>query len=396
MAIANLPPRPHPTLLTRHHHSPAKSNFPSSFLILRNPNPSFSSSSTTVVSFASSSSWQQEEQRWLREEQRWLREEQRWLREERRWSSEREALLSEIATLRLRIDALEGERSPLADAVEAVLVAAKDRRLIAGAEKIIVEEDVVKEMVHEGIRMPEEEGEKELLKENKVVNEKKERKTLRMGSEGEDVREMQEALQRLGFYSGEDDMEYSSFSTGTDRAVKTWQASLGATENGIMTSELLERLFVELYLNDSNKKGSADERKNMTPVERKDGTNGAPIASVRKFAEIQETLIKEAGDTEIGISQHRVFLLGENRWEEPSRLQGRNKPFEASKASSSTRCLTCRGEGRLMCSECDGTGEPNIEPQFLEWVDEGAKCPYCEGLGYAICDVCEGKNIVQN
>ncbi|KAI0513983.1 hypothetical protein KFK09_010015 [Dendrobium nobile] len=396
MAIASLPPRPHPTLLTRHHHSPAKSTFPTSFLILRNPNRSFSSSSTTVVTFASSSSWEQEEKRWLREEQRWLREEQRWLREECRWSSEREALLREIAALRLRIDALEGERSPLADAVEAVLVAAKERRLIAGAEKIIVEEDVVKEMVHEGIRVPEEEGEKEGLKENKVVNEKKERKTLRMGSEGEDVREMQEALQRLGFYSGEDDMEYSSFSTGTDRAVKTWQASLGATENGIMTSELLERLFVELYLNDSNTKGSADERENTTPVERKDGTNGAPIASVRKFAEIQETLIKEAGDTEIGISQHRVFLLGENRWEEPSRLQGRNKPSEASKASSSTRCLTCRGEGRLMCSECDGTGEPNIEPQFLEWVDEGAKCPYCDGLGYIICDVCEGKSIVQN
>ncbi|KAI0519176.1 hypothetical protein KFK09_006618 [Dendrobium nobile] len=124
-------------------------------------------------------------------------------------------------------------------------------------------------MVHEGIRVPEEEGEKEVLKENKVVNEKKERKTLRMGSEREDVREMQEALQRLGFYSGEDDMEYSSFSTGTGRAVKTWQASLGATENGIMTSELLERLFVELYLNDSNKKGSTDERENKTPVERK-------------------------------------------------------------------------------------------------------------------------------
>lgn len=27
----------------------------------------------------------------------------------------------------------------------------------------------------------------------------------------------------LGFYSGEEDMEYSSFSSGTERAVKTWQ-----------------------------------------------------------------------------------------------------------------------------------------------------------------------------
>lgn len=28
--------------------------------------------------------------------------------------------------------------------------------------------------------------------------------------------------------------------------------------------------------------------------------------------------------------------------------------------------------------------------QFMEWIDEGAKCPYCEGLGYTICDVCDG------
>lgn len=35
----------------------------------------------------------------------------------------------------------------------------------------------------------------------------------------------QEALLKLGFYSGEEDMEYSSFSSGTERAVKTWQVS---------------------------------------------------------------------------------------------------------------------------------------------------------------------------
>lgn len=99
------------------------------------------------------------------------------MREERRWSSERETLLREIAALRLRIDALEGEGTPLADAVEAVLVAAKERRLIAGGEKVILEEAEV-------MRMPEEEvGEKETVKEK--------RKTLRMGSEGDDVREMQ-------------------------------------------------------------------------------------------------------------------------------------------------------------------------------------------------------------
>lgn len=36
----------------------------------------------------------------------------------------------------------------------------------------------------------------------------------------------QEALLKLGFYSGEEDMEFSSFSSGTERAVKTWQVSV--------------------------------------------------------------------------------------------------------------------------------------------------------------------------
>ncbi|CAB4272129.1 unnamed protein product [Prunus armeniaca] len=35
---------------------------------------------------------------------------------------------------------------------------------------------------------------------------------------------MQEASQKLGFYLGEEDMEFSSFSSGTERAVKTWQS----------------------------------------------------------------------------------------------------------------------------------------------------------------------------
>lgn len=37
---------------------------------------------------------------------------------------------------------------------------------------------------------------------------------------------LQEALLKLGFYSGEEDMEFSSFSSETERAVKTWQVML--------------------------------------------------------------------------------------------------------------------------------------------------------------------------
>ncbi|WOL09640.1 hypothetical protein Cni_G18393 [Canna indica] len=326
---------------------------------------------------ASSSSWEREEQRWLREEQRWLREEQRWLREESRWVAEREALLREIAALRLRIEALERDR-PSLDAVFVAGVAREERAAATPPLPALMEEAQVKEMILEEVRVSESAVEK---KEEVVVEEKKQqqqigRKTLRTGSEGEDVRAMQEALQKLGFYSGEEDMEYSSFSSGTERAVKTWQATLGAPEDGIMTAELLETLLME--------KRSGDDSS-------KDGVNGVVVTSIAETTEIQQKIVKENGNAQVNVSQHKVFLLGENRWEEPSRLIGRDKTLDKSKPVSLKKCLSCRGEGRLMCTECDGSGEPNIEPQFLEWVGEDVKCPYCEGLGYTVCDVCEGR-----
>lgn len=202
-------------------------------------------------------------------------------------------------------------------------------------------------------------------------------KTLRIGSEGDEVRLMQEALLKLGFYSGEEDMEYSTFSLGTDLAVKTWQSSLGAPEDGIMTDELLKRLYSSQLTDESDPLGNA---------------NGAVLASVTESTEIQQTIVKKEGKSDIEVSKQRVYLIGENRWEEPSRLIGNDKQGGAKKVQGSPiNCLVCRGEGRLVCTECDGSGEPNIEPQFLEWLDEGAKCTYCEGLGYILCDTCEGK-----
>ncbi|KAJ8512162.1 hypothetical protein OPV22_002596 [Ensete ventricosum] len=374
------------SLLPGLHRPPAKSSFPFPFQPRKYPNPipRITSSprfpiSTSLTSSSSSSS-EQEEQRWLREEQRWLREEQRWLREESRWGAEREALLREIAALRLRIEALERDRPEL----EAMILAApqnEGRSRAAAPRPALVEEAQVKEMVLEEVRVSEAVVER---REEEVVEERQQQKirqkTLRKGSEGEDVRALQEALQRLGFYSGEEDMESTSFSSGTERAVKTWQASLGALEDGIMTTELLETLFRE-----QSKEGTA----------LKDDANGAVSTSITEMTEIQQRVVGENGGAQFDVSQHRVFLLGENRWEEPSRLVDRDKPLHRREPASLTKCLSCRGEGKLMCTECDGTGEPNIEPQFLEWVDEGTKCPYCDGSGYTICDVCEGRTTVE-
>lgn len=238
---------------------------------------------------------------------------------------------------------------------------------------------------------------KEVVQVPEKENNGKKRAVLRMGSEGDDVRGMQEALQKLGFYSGEEDMEFSSFSTGTERAVKTWQASIGVSEDGIMTAELLERLDIEQNLGAPSFTGGKVPEDTNTTIPEEKGANGAAIASVTEISEVKETVVGEDGMAGINISEHRVFLLGENRWEEPSRLAGRNKRPETKIGSGKamTKCTSCRGEGRLLCMECDGSGEPNIEPQFLEWVGEGAKCPYCEGLGHITCDVCEGRKVIE-
>ncbi|CAA0816687.1 plastid transcriptionally active 5 [Striga hermonthica] len=336
-----------------------------------------------------------EESRWLREEQRWLREEKRWLREESRWNSERQALLQEISSLKLRIQELRRLNSvqggtsasdTIANFAKLLQVLKEGdsgkivNRIAEGGESTVP-------FIFETTKKEEEVAIKEVIS----IPDKKEiaktRVTLRKGSEGDQVREMQEALEKLGFYSGEEDIEFSSFSSGTERAVKTWQATIGATEDGIMTSELLERLFGTSGsgMNKTLKHEAGDADKDV---------NGAPVTSITNTSEVQKTVVTDEGVNEFKVSEHRVFLLGENRWEEPSRLSGGSKMTTTNSTSRSaiTKCVACRGEGRLLCMECDGTGEPNIEEQFLEWVDEGAKCPYCEGHGYTTCDICGGNN----
>ncbi|PQM34729.1 uncharacterized protein Pyn_36605 [Prunus yedoensis var. nudiflora] len=188
---------------------------------------------------------------------------------------------------------------------------------------------------------------------------------------------MQEALQKLGFYLGEEDMEFSSFSSGTERAVKTWQAFLDAPQDGIVTAELLEQLYMVAQIEGLDNKGST-----LTATQKED-TNGAAVTSATEISEVQKTLVKE-GVTEVERTAGKILLD----------LAGTKKIGGESKTMNTTRrCLTCQGEGRLLCTECDGIGKPNIEEQFLDWVEEGAKCPYCEGHGFTICDVCEGATV---
>ncbi|CAI8602981.1 unnamed protein product [Vicia faba] len=353
--------------------------------------PSYKSKS--LISHCSISD--REEHRWLREEQRWLREEQRWIREENRWNRERDELLREISELKLQIQSLErrilSSASSSSDAVANVaslLQVLKDKNLVlqsgSSQRRLLFDEEEEKETeeVVEDVK-------EIVVVEDPVVRVKK-RTFLRSGSEGEEVQKLQEALLKLGFYSGEEDMEFSSFSSGTERAVKTWQASVGLTEDGIMTSELLDRLDLEIRTTDI---GNAKETKKSTTVLPKEVENGAAVASATEISEVQQNFVGKV-DEGTDVSHPRVFLLGENRWEEPSRLLAKGAVDKVKNKNATIKCLQCSGLGILLCTECDGTGEPNIEPQFMEWVGEDTKCPYCEGLGHTICDLCGGKTMV--
>ncbi|XP_047168721.1 protein disulfide isomerase pTAC5, chloroplastic isoform X2 [Vigna umbellata] len=311
-----------------------------------------------------------EEQRWLREEQRWLRDEQRWLREEQRWARERDQLLREISDLKLQIQEMERRLSTrdvstpasVSDAVANVtllLQVLKDKNMVLESGSSIRKLEDVRTHTHKN---GEEQGKTKSNIEEKRIEEVIEREKevvvveesvtvektslLRKGSEGEGVRQMQEALLKLGFYSGEEDMDYSSFSSGTERAVKTWQAALGVPEDGIMTAELLERLYLEIRKKDA---GSTTQDKQSTFVLPKEGENGAAVPSVTDISEVQQNVVKIDKETEV--PQQRVFLLGENRWEEPSRLVASNDGVDRSKnKNATTKCLQCRGEGRLLCT----------------------------------------------
>jgi protein disulfide-isomerase len=147
-----------------------------------------------------SSSSSSEEARWLREEQRWQREEQRWLREESRWRAEREALLAELAALRLRLRALEGPPphdrhfAQVEAAPSAAVPAPQPRPVLVGEVEVTKEVVAVEEKTKAASPKADESGA------GGMTNR---RRTLRTGSEGEDVRAMQVSIVAgLSFWLG--------------------------------------------------------------------------------------------------------------------------------------------------------------------------------------------------
>jgi hypothetical protein len=70
---------------------------------------------------------------------------------------------------------------------------------------------------------------------------------------------------------------------------------------------------------------------------------------VREISEVQQNVV---GDVDKGteLSHPRVFLLGENRWEEPSRLLAKGAVDRVKKKDATIKCLQCSGLGILLCT----------------------------------------------
>lgn len=223
----------------------------------------------------------------------------------------------------------------------------KDKNLVlesgSSQRRLVLEEEKEDEVEEEKESV---EVVKEIVVVEKPAAKVEKRTVLRTGSEGEEVQKLQEALLKLGFYSGEEDMEFSSFSSGTERAVKTWQSSLGIPEDGIMTSNLLERLYLDIRTTDID---SVNETKKSANVLPKEVENGAAVASVTEISEVQQKVVGEV-DQETEASHPRVFLLGENRWEEPSRLSTKVRVDRGKNKDGTMKCLQCSGQGILLCT----------------------------------------------
>ncbi|EFH46620.1 hypothetical protein ARALYDRAFT_915540 [Arabidopsis lyrata subsp. lyrata] len=106
------------------------------------------------------------------------------------------------------------------------------------------------------------------------------------------------------------------------RGKNTPNASLGVREDGIMTAELLRRLFMDEDVETWRGRAVLLGCLRMKRIKQEEAGNGAVFTSVTPVPEKKQSIIKDQSDREVDVTQNSVFLLGENRWEDPSRLIG--------------------------------------------------------------------------
>ncbi|KAL3699036.1 hypothetical protein R1sor_017058 [Riccia sorocarpa] len=417
-----------------------------------------------IVRVGADLNWEKEEARWVREEQRWLREEQRWLREEARWLEEKQALIEDSTALRTQVSVLKreleeirsqlrtnevtdtslrnlvsgmktllqaltgpvsgdslAEKREIQQISPALLVSEVKRAIEVNPQVIVAPSKVIAVLTPDEVSSTSKSAPKdetspggnpqtsssvpESIEGAKKASSPVPRKsrTLKTGTDGDDVKELHEALAKQGFYSGEEEMEFSMFSDGTESAVKTWQASIGVREDGQVTPQLLAKLLgrAEDKTEKEKESGAAAKANNSATSNGKSPDVASPKAqdaATRSSREIDRYERTDAQDSSASVSKRRVYLLGENRWEEPDRLSRKreeeSKPGKVNGMKIAVqKCFSCNGVGTMLCTDCEGTGDLNVEEQFLEWIGEEPVCPYCDGVGAVPCDICDGQGV---
>ncbi|GJP81713.1 hypothetical protein CLOP_g11850 [Closterium sp. NIES-67] len=285
---------------------------------------------------------------------------------------------------------------------------------------------------------------------------RKVQRRLARGVYGDDVQQLQALLALQGFYCGEEDTEDAFFGANTESAVKTWQSTMNLSEDGIITPNLFALLIgdPELAAEPASEPPATASTKPSTPPSAPPSPSPSPASSPSKPSQPLSTSpasprappatrekreIERYARSSLEQGQRRVFLLGENRWEDPNTLIGRQadkgeggegrreegegeeveeggvegkgkgrggvrdlvevkgkgkkkgkKGAEGGLKPVVVSCYQCRGEGNVVCMECEGTGDLNIDEQFLDWVGDSACCLYCDGTGAIKCDLCDG------
>lgn len=92
---------------------------------------------------------------------------------------------------------------------------------------------------------------------------------------------------------------------------------------------------------------------------------------------IQQSILRE-GAEELG-AKLRTDI---SRWTRVRRMISINRTVS---------CLTCDGEGKVVCHVCGGSGKSKV---ILNEVQED--CPHCAGTGYVTCVECAGTGEVPN
>ncbi|KAH8936710.1 hypothetical protein BDL97_17G098600 [Sphagnum fallax] len=360
--------------------------------------------------------WEREEARWLREEQRWLREEDRWRREEARWTEERKAWVQESLAMAEEIKVLKQEMEQLqAYTSEERLTNGSLSNVMTGLKGLLESARILdsnqppiidnKHILHTS-SMTVSSSETDTISEEEIFLAP--HSTPSMSDFSIDL------VASRGITAGTESRTSGSGSglgaksthsptrqllkRGAEGAeVKVLQVSVGEVDDGIMSAQLL----AQLSMGEKPADVSDTKKPNAASSVSKGQVSSAkqPAASVKmtpKHRETEMDRFSTIDDSTGHGSRPRVYLLGENRWEDSSRLIKKSKGQKTNLKPATEKCFSCRGEGITLCTECEGTGDLNVEEQFLEWVEEGPKCPYCEGTGSVPCDVCLGSTSLKS